>query len=53
MSREAIFEASVDYFLSPIKQFLDDDTVSEVMVNRFDQVYVERQGRLFATAARF
>ena len=53
MSREAIFEASVDYFLSPIKQFLDDDTVSEVMVNRFDQVYVERQGRLFATEARF
>jgi pilus assembly protein CpaF len=53
MSREAIFEASVEYFLSPINHLLADPTVTEVMVNRFDQVYVERAGRLIETTARF
>lgn len=37
----------------PIQRFLDDPSISEVMVNRFDQVYVERQGRLFLTETKF
>jgi len=53
MTREAIFEASVGYFLSPIARLLDDDSVTEIMVNRFDQVYIERAGQLHETAARF
>lgn len=53
MSREAIFEASVEYFLSPIGKFLDDPTITEIMVNRFDQIYVERQGKLLRTSAQF
>jgi pilus assembly protein CpaF len=53
MSRQAIFEASVEYFLSPIGRYLDDETVTEVMVNRFDQVYIERAGQLFETDAQF
>ena len=53
MSRESIFEASLDYFLSPIGSFLQDDTVTEVMVNGYDEVFVERQGKLELTDARF
>ena len=53
MTRQAIFEASVGYFLSPIGQFLEDETVTEVMVNRFDQIYIERAGQLFETDAQF
>lgn len=53
MSREAIFEASVEYFLSPVGEYLRDDAVTEVMINRFDQIYVERAGRLHLTPARF
>src|SRR6185503_15447970 len=53
MLRQDIFEASVGYFLSPIRSFLDDDTITEVMVNRFDQIYIERRGRLEPTTARF
>jgi len=53
MSREAIFEASLGYFLTPIQPFLLDDTVSEVMVNGPDEVYIERRGRLEKTSARF
>lgn len=53
MSREAIFEASLGYFLSPLRPFLDDPTVTEVMVNGFDEVYIERRGKLESTGARF
>lgn len=53
MSRDAIFEASVDYFLTPIRPFLEDDTVSEIMVNGFDEIYIERRGRLERTEAAF
>lgn len=53
MSREAIFEASVDYFLSPIGEFLADESVSEIMVNGADRIYIERRGRLELTTARF
>lgn len=53
MSREAIFEASLGYFLAPIKPFLDDDTISEIMINGFEEVYIERRGRLERTDARF
>lgn len=53
MSREAVFEASVQYFLSPIGSFLQDGSVSEIMVNRFDQIHIERRGRLESTEARF
>jgi pilus assembly protein CpaF len=53
MSRQAIFEASVRYFLEPLGAFLEDESISEIMVNRFDDVYIERQGRVIHTDARF
>lgn len=53
MPKQEIFEASVRYFLQPIVPFLDDPQVTEIMVNGPDQVYVERNGRLEATSARF
>jgi pilus assembly protein CpaF len=39
--------------LGALEQFLADDTVSEIMVNRPDQIYIERDGRLELTKARF
>src|SRR5207249_5984988 len=36
-----------------IERFLDDPSVTEVMVNALDGVYVEREGRLEETDARF
>ncbi|MBX3451416.1 MAG: CpaF family protein [Planctomycetaceae bacterium] len=53
MSREEIFSASLGFFLDPIRPFLQDDTISEVMVNGPDEVYIERRGRLEKTNARF
>ncbi len=39
--------------LGALEPFLADDTITEVMVNRPDQVYIERDGRLELTKARF
>ncbi len=37
----------------PLERFLADDTVTEVMVNGFDRVYIERAGKIEATDASF
>ncbi|HEY3670688.1 MAG TPA: CpaF family protein [Acidimicrobiia bacterium] len=46
-----IIEQAMGY--GPIQRFLDDPTVSEVMVNTTDGVYIERAGRLELTDAQF
>lgn len=37
----------------PLQRYLEDPSISEIMVNRPDQVYVERDGRLILTDGRF
>jgi pilus assembly protein CpaF len=39
--------------LGPLEKLLVDDTITEIMVNRPDQIYVERKGRLELTTERF
>jgi pilus assembly protein CpaF len=53
MSRKAVFEASLAYFLEPIARYLEDDAVTEIMVNGHDRIFVERKGRLEQVSARF
>ncbi len=53
MSRQAVFEASVRYFLEPIAEFLDDESVTEIMINGPDRIYIERRGRLELTGVQF
>src|SRR5690606_30657858 len=40
-------------FLSPILPYLDDPTVSEVLINGFASIYVERKGKLSPVSAMF
>ena len=40
-------------FFEPIRQFLEDDDVSEIMVNGPQQIYIECKGKLEPTDARF
>ena len=39
--------------LGPIQFLVDDQTVSEIMVNATDEVYFERDGIIYLSAARF
>jgi pilus assembly protein CpaF len=39
--------------LGPLELLLHDPTVSDILVNRFDQIYVERNGRLEPTDITF
>lgn len=39
--------------LGPLEELLADDSITEIMVNRFDEIYVEREGRLTRHTAVF
>ncbi|WP_081744580.1 CpaF family protein [Arthrobacter sp. H14] len=39
--------------LGPLQRLLDDEAVTEIMVNRMDQIYVERAGKIELTGSRF
>ncbi len=53
--RHQLAAAVIDDVLGygPLEALLADEAVSEIMVNRYDTIYVEREGRLFETGARF
>ena len=53
MSRTDIFEKTLGFFLEPVRTFLDDPSVSEIMINAHDEVFVEKGGRIEKTGARF
>ncbi len=50
LARELEFEI---LGLGPLEPLLDDPTISDILVNRYDQVYVERRGCLEVTDIRF
>jgi len=39
--------------LGPLEPLLADPEISEIMVNRYDEIYVEREGRLYPHRATF
>ncbi len=49
--REAIIGDVVNelFGLGPLEQLLKDPTISDILVNRFDRIYIEREGRLEET----
>ena len=51
--RLATLIAERSFGLGPLEPLLGDPTVDEVMVNGAEQVWVERDGRIEATSARF
>ena len=40
-------------FLAPVREYLEDDTVSEILINGPQQVYIERRGKLEEIPAKF
>ena len=39
--------------LGPLEDLIEDNTVTEIMVNAFDQIYIERNGRIEKSAVCF
>jgi pilus assembly protein CpaF len=50
MAREILDEI---FGLGPLESLLKDPTISDILVNRFDQVYIERSGKLIPTSLSF
>lgn len=48
-----IFAETLLGFLAPVRVYLEDPTVSEIMINGPTQVFIERRGRLELTPASF
>jgi len=48
-----IFKDSLREFLKPIQKYLDDDRVSEIMINGPDDIFVEVKGKIIKTKAKF
>lgn len=55
MERERLFTEIQDevFGLGPLEPFLQDPTISDILVNNYQQIYVERFGKLEITEARF
>ncbi|MCC6952479.1 MAG: Flp pilus assembly complex ATPase component TadA [Deltaproteobacteria bacterium] len=55
LTKELLIKQILDEALAlgPLEELLADEDCSEIMVNRFDQIYAERKGRLTLTDYRF
>lgn len=49
----SVFDTSVKVFLKPVLPFLNDDSVTEIMINGPDTVFIERAGFIEKTDAKF
>lgn len=49
----SMYSDSVRAFLNPILPFLDDPQITEIMINSPDEIWIEKNGRLARTDARF
>jgi pilus assembly protein CpaF len=46
MIPEAVFQATLLSFFDPVRRYLDDPSVTEVMINGPGKIYIERRGKL-------
>jgi pilus assembly protein CpaF len=53
IDQECIYTQTLNYFLSPIADLRSDPSVTEIMINGHDQIYIERAGQIELTDKRF
>ena len=53
MTSEANDRSFLYLFLEPVREYLADDAVSEILINGPERVYIERSGKLEEVPARF
>lgn len=49
----SVFKDAIEQFLYPIKELLEDENVSEIMINGPKEIFVERKGLVYKTDAQF
>lgn len=52
-SEPSLQERSLRFLLAPIVSFLDDPSISEIMINGHREIRIERGGQIFSTDAYF
>lgn len=50
---DGVVKAAVRNFLGPIQGLWDDDSVSEILINGPNDIFIERKGKLYKTEAKF
>jgi pilus assembly protein CpaF len=53
MDNKHIYTETVRHFLSPIASLLDDEEISEILINGYETIYFERNGKLHRADAAF
>ena len=53
LSNKKVFEATIANFLAPVREFLQDESVTEIMINGPSTIFIERKGRVIKTDVKF
>ena len=53
MGHKDMYQESIRAFLKPVVAYLDDETVSEIMINGPEDVWIEQKGKVFKTESKF
>jgi pilus assembly protein CpaF len=53
METKQIYAETVRHFLGPVLPLLDDESVTEILINGFSTIYFERAGRLYRSELAF
>ena len=49
----SVFEDAITNFLSPIKESLEDESITEIMINGPHEIFVEKKGLIYKTQDQF
>jgi len=53
MDNNQLYAATTSHFLAPVLPLLNDDSITEVMINGYNDIYFERSGRLEKSDCQF
>ncbi len=52
-AHQQIFTATIEHYLAPVLPYLKDPGVSEIMMNNYETIYIEKDGQVHRVPARF
>ncbi len=49
----SVFDTSVQVFLKPVLKYLQDEEITEVMINGYNKIFIEKNGMIYKTDVSF